>query len=1054
MVVRWASLPFTCQGKAVHRWFFPVVITLLAVSVVGQEELPSIDDLDPPDEVIDELYGGAGIDDGQPRDVLQEEKAMGIKNRKMIAELEEKRMPTTPLPGLPGYNSYTNDWGATVPITPDVTVNDNGEQIPQNLDPYGYGGAMLATQQQMSQVSPKGGQASMLATQQSLSQANIPDPDIPGHNNAAMLQQGVAPVKGNTPEAIGNIMNYELQEPTPPPPPLGGVYCRGGACQYRVPPPLPLGIIVKPFPQIIFPNNRREFCHGLSCIPKLGWPPKYDAGFADLCQRLFEYHGGGYFNTLADKNGIKNLDDLKQAVIHWCKLRTPGDEHANCPAYGDVFVAANVHLIDKPTISGSRQVCNNLHFFLGQMKGAEANLKLRKELLPEGFSLVQKEPTGLNRFGGGGVGPNSIHGREWRKTLMKRGYKFPDGSIPDVATVDTKEPLPGAPQISLIKVESETEDSLACRTRQAAEFLQVTGYGPQHGAPVPALKSKPARAPAGAAAKNIKSFADLQKVSFAQGVAQAPAPADDKGSSNNDSSEPVSFPPGPLPSGWPIPPKAPPQMVRKPPVEALAEVSAGIADFEDIADADKSDSMLPYIMNAPKPQDPDEGEVLSDQPPADYGVIKPFGVHTFQSRPQTLQSFGSNNAQQPGPPPPPPMALEQNTPGVTVPAQQPPMGPPLMALEQNAPGAPVPAQQPPMVQQQDTQGSQASDDKSEMEAEDLFPSAGDDGNPEGPTFLQKNDAVSKRSLLSKTTGEKLGPDFTSYAPWDPLYRSGARPKYDKHFPCRLGVNKPPQSKVMYQLLPPVPWPIGLPPVEISGDMLQFCSAEFSEIMAGFPQTADTIVDQVGSWCGWQSSMSSWVGRQQELGHPDWNFRTCAGMQYFVALFLRDELGTPDARPPGFFCSKFFLGMPALYRVEALIKDAWSGPSGRSLDPSRMVTGGGGGGGDPELLRAMQEYAEALFAKLRGQRDAFLDMNGAKMDEGAFKQPPTGAPPPMERPSLPNSADLPILLQSRVNHSIGAWHAPSPEESPPAAPPKTRSSFLGSIFNIGEAWLSS
>merc|ERR1719473_1970213 len=107
-------------------------------------------------------------------------------------------------------------------------------------------------------------------------------------------------------------------------------------------------------------------------------------------------------------------------------------------------------------------------------------------------------------------------------------------------------------------------------------------------------------------------------------------------------------------------------------------------------------------------------------------------------------------------------------------------------------------------------------------------------------------------------------------------------------------------------------------------MLGFCSAEFSEIMGGFPQTADRIVDMTGAWCDWQSSMTSWISSTQELGHPEWDHRTCAGMKSFVALFLRNELGTPVGRPPGFLCTKYFLGMPALHRVEALIKDAWSG----------------------------------------------------------------------------------------------------------------------------------
>jgi hypothetical protein len=422
--------------------------------------------------------------------------------------------------------------------------------------------------------------------------------------------------------------------------------------------------------------------------------------------------------------------------------------------------------------------------------------------------------------------------------------------------------------------------------------------------------------------------------------------------------------------------------------------------------------------------DPDESGALSDQPPpSDEGVLKSFGVHTFQSAPQMLQSFDANQNVQP-PAHLPPMALQQNAPGLSAADEQ-----AMMSTSELQPGR----------DPDENRGyNQAMQDDPSMEG--------------GPSFLQRN-----------SEQEKV-PDYPNeYPQWDPLYRSGARPKYDQHFPCRNGVNKPSQADVMYQIAPPVPWPTPLPPAEISGDMLAFCSAEFSEIMGGFPQTADTIVDMTNSWCMWQSSMTSWVGRAQELGHPEWNFRTCAGMKYFVALFLRNELGTPDARPPGFVCTKYFLQMPLLYRVEALIKDAWSGPGTRKLDNARLAAGGGGGGADKELMRKMQEYAEALFSKMRGQRDAFLDMNGAKMDETAFKQPPTGAPPPMDKPALPDSSDIDLsLLQMQVKYAMDpavqrgannswyeSWQVPSgpgPSEIPP-----TRLSFLGSLFNVGRSW---
>jgi len=434
--------------------------------------------------------------------------------------------------------------------------------------------------------------------------------------------------------------------------------------------------------------------------------------------------------------------------------------------------------------------------------------------------------------------------------------------------------------------------------------------------------------------------------------------------------------------------------VRKPPTEALQELYSGVAES---ASYDEANAAAGYAPGSPSQVEPDETGVLSDNPPpSDYGVLKPFGVHHIESAPQTLQSFGAN-PDAPQSQNPPPIALQQS------PAQ-------VSAADEQAAMSPS-----------DPDGNDP-DENSVLSDNPGMPS-------DPPSFLQK---------ISKKKDEEKIPDYT-YPQWDPLYRSGGRPKYDQHFPCRNGINKPNQRDVMYQLLPPVPWPINLPPVEIAGNMLQFCSSEFSEIMAGFPQTADTIVDMTGSWCSWQASMTSWVGRAQELGHPEWNFRTCAGMQYFVAWLLRNELGTSAGRPAGFVCSKYFLSIGAMYTTEKLIKDAWSGPSGRVLDNTRLaVSGGGGGGPDKELMRAMQEYAEALFSKMRGQRDAFMDMNGAKMDESAFDQPPTGAPPPMDKPPLPDSADFDAFIQTHMarmqNHSMNiGWHDPPPAESPPTHP---------------------
>ena len=48
-------------------------------------------------------------------------------------------------------------------------------------------------------------------------------------------------------------------------------------------------------------------------------------------------------------------------------------------------------------------------------------------------------------------------------------------------------------------------------------------------------------------------------------------------------------------------------------------------------------------------------------------------------------------------------------------------------------------------------------------------------------------------------------------------------------------------------------------------------------------------------------MTDWVGRHNELGHPDWDFRRCEGMQGLVAYALRNDLDA--GLGPGDVCRK-------------------------------------------------------------------------------------------------------------------------------------------------------
>merc|ERR1740117_2325287 len=46
-------------------------------------------------------------------------------------------------------------------------------------------------------------------------------------------------VSENSPESVTNVLDFQIPMPTPLPAAWNGVYCKGGACQFRVLPPAP-----------------------------------------------------------------------------------------------------------------------------------------------------------------------------------------------------------------------------------------------------------------------------------------------------------------------------------------------------------------------------------------------------------------------------------------------------------------------------------------------------------------------------------------------------------------------------------------------------------------------------------------------------------------------------------------------------------------------------------------------------------------------------------------------------------------------------------------------
>lgn len=214
----------------------------------------------------------------------------------------------------------------------------------------------------------------------------------------------------------------------------------------------------------------------------------------------------------------------------------------------------------------------------------------------------------------------------------------------------------------------------------------------------------------------------------------------------------------------------------------------------------------------------------------------------------------------------------------------------------------------------------------------------------------------------------------------------------------------PISKTKYQIAPASP-DGAVPPVEVAGDLFDHCSQQFSEIMAGFTQTAVATVHMTKAWCGWQSGVASWVGQKEEFGHPDWSPRTCSGMQNLVAFAMRDDLANTTG---GFsaqqVCKKIFLTIGSVHRAEGLVKAAWESPGLRGPPESGLPPA------DDADMQAMlleaQEYANAVYSKLRHQKVKYEKLNNLRADMAAAPDPfPKVDPPLATPPDLPRVNDF-------------------------------------------------
>lgn len=229
------------------------------------------------------------------------------------------------------------------------------------------------------------------------------------------------------------------------------------------------------------------------------------------------------------------------------------------------------------------------------------------------------------------------------------------------------------------------------------------------------------------------------------------------------------------------------------------------------------------------------------------------------------------------------------------------------------------------------------------------------------------------------------------------------PRYEQNtLPRDVAKPRVPISQTKYQIAP-ASADGAVPPVEVAGDLFDYCSQQFSEIMAGFSQTARVTVQMTKDWCNWQGSVSSWVGQKEEFGHPDWSSRTCSSMEGLVGFALREQLAdTTEGLSAQQVCKNIFLAIGTVHRTEGLVKGAWEsslrGPPSSGIpaaDDADMQM----------LLKDAQAYANRVFSRMRQQKVNFQKLNNMKTEMAAFKDTVQLNPPADPTPDLPSVNDF-------------------------------------------------
>jgi len=288
-----------------------------------------------------------------------------------------------------------------------------------------------------------------------------------------------APLAGNSPETAGNVGEYSVMQPTPRPAPFMGTFCRGGACQYRVqlptdePLPSPWPFPTAFPPGVVYPQNQREFCRGLSCPPEQGWPADFASteGVLNCAHLYFDVADSeGEAPKLGSKGHPFTLDKLRQITVSWCEKRVGFGNAGDCPGLADVFVMAMVGSADKPSIGSVEDVCKGFFVFNDLMQQAAIDLKLLQETLPKPIHNAALLAGLKRRFGAdreSSIGPSSQRGRAFRQWYQHRRGHRGRGPLPvSEMPVEPFEELPPE-ALNIVKSASRLRDGLSLEQNEA-----------------------------------------------------------------------------------------------------------------------------------------------------------------------------------------------------------------------------------------------------------------------------------------------------------------------------------------------------------------------------------------------------------------------------------------------------------------------------------------------------------------------------------------------------------------------------------------------------------